>query len=66
MGPWRARGFHQSDVLRAAIEQVTGERLWGCVEQWNDERATGEQVRLVLKIAAQNVAGVPGQIGGVQ
>jgi hypothetical protein len=59
--PWaavaaaRARADAQSSALRAAIEEVTGEKLWGCVAQWNDERATEEDVRLALKIAARSL-----------
>jgi len=55
MGPYRARADHEIGVLRAAIEQVTVERLSGNEEQWNDERATLEQVRLALKVAARNL-----------
>ncbi len=59
--PWavmaarRARADAQAVALRAAIEQVTGERLWGCEAHWNDERASEEDVRLALKIAARRL-----------
>ncbi len=55
MGPYRARADEQADALRAAIEQVTGERLWGGEVQWNDERASESDVRLALKIASQEL-----------
>jgi hypothetical protein len=60
--PWPAMAAHraeadrQSAVLRAAIEQVTGERLYGCFAQWNDEQASYEDARLALKIAARELA----------
>ena len=51
----RARADAQAAALRGAIEQVTGERLWGCEAQWNDEQANEEDVRLALKIAARRL-----------
>ena len=56
-GPYRARADAEADALRAAIEQVTGEKLWGSEAQWNDERANEEDVRLALKIAGRNLEG---------
>lgn len=55
--PHRARADAGSRALRAAIEQVAGERLLGCTAQWNDERASEEDVRLALKIAARRLSG---------
>ena len=55
MGPYRARAHAEADALRAAIEQVTGERLWGGEVRWNDERASESDVRLALKIAGQKL-----------
>ena len=52
---YRAAAETQARVLRAAIEQFMGEKLWGCEAQWNDERASEEDVRLALKIAARNL-----------
>lgn len=60
--PWpalaarRARADMQDEALRAAIEQVTGDRVWCCAAQWNDEHASEEDVRLALKIAARRLA----------
>ena len=53
----RARADAESRTLRAAIEQVAGGRVFGCTAQWNDERASEEDVRLALKIAARSMSG---------
>ena len=57
LAPHRAQADAGSRALRAAIEQVFGERLVGCTAQWNDERASEEDVRLALKIAAGSLSG---------
>jgi hypothetical protein len=50
----RARADAQARALRAAIEEVTGGRLWGHESRWNDS-ASEEDVRLALKIAARSL-----------
>jgi hypothetical protein len=55
--PHRARADVDWGMLRAAMEEVAGERLSGCTAQWNDERASDEDVRLTLKIAARSRGG---------
>jgi hypothetical protein len=59
--PWRvvaarrARRDAETVALRWAVEQVTGKPPVGCVAAWNDLRASGEDVRLVLKLAGERL-----------
>ena len=58
--PWaevvaaRDRADVQTRTLRAAVAEVTGRRLSGHESAWND-RASEEDVKLALKIAARRL-----------
>ena len=50
----RDRADAQARAIRVAIEEVISDRLWGHESAWND-RASEEDVKLALKIAAQRL-----------